>query len=148
MPKNQKIDVPDVRAALDLVVAEQPDRKDRRAANRLEPRYVEDGAPACLVAAVLHRLNFTLGLLKSLDHEAGRHGGGVVLSDSKSPIRRRFTPEAWALLAFLQKENDRRGTWEQARREAFSVDSYWMNRNPRFAYPGPWCTADNAIGEK
>lgn len=142
-----RIGVADVRSVLDAVVAEQPDHRDRRPAGDLPPRYVDDGKPGCLVAVLMHQLGVSVGMLRALDREAGRYGAGVQLLHTRLQVRRKFTPDAWALLTFLQRQNDSAATWAGARTAAFKADPYWLHANPKFAYPGPWCTPENAIAE-
>lgn len=132
-----------IRTALEAVVAEQPERVDRRASSReLAPRYVEHGAPGCLVAAVLHRMEISLGLLKQLDREQGGPGG-VLLWASEHRIRRRFTTAGWALLGALQACNDQGSTWEQARERVFQPDA-WIGRswNRSGVVGRPWLHED------
>jgi len=128
-------DVDKLREVLDSVVAQDPDHVDRRPAGKLPPRYLDCGKPACLVGVILARLGVSRGLLRELDKE------GSPLWASRHPIRKRFTPEAWALLSYLQSWNDGRRPWGLVRRDAFRADPYWTS-------PGPWCTADNAIAKE
>lgn len=132
-----------IRTALDAVVAEQPERVDRRASTgELAPRYVEHGAPGCLVAAVLYRMDISLGLLKQLDREM-KGPGGVLLWASSHAIRRRFTPAGWALLGALQACNDQGSTWQRARERVFQADA-WIGRTwKRSGVVGrPWLHED------
>lgn len=131
--------VAEVRVILDTVAAERPDHVDRRPEGGLTPRFIDHGQPACLVGVILAELGVSTGLLRALDRE------GKALDASEHPLRRRFTPEAWALLAHLQHGNDGALTWSQARVQAFRPDPYWLQVYPKRAYPGPWCTEANAI---
>lgn len=114
-----RYDVKDVHDVLDKVVADNPERVDRRAGDGLPPRYVEDGQPNCLVAELLHRMGVSIGVLKQLDREAGRFGAGIMLKMSEHAIRRRFTPAAWELLYYLQRQNDGGASWGKAYEAAF-----------------------------
>lgn len=131
--------VAEIRQILDAVAAERPDHIDRRPDNGLTPRFIDHGKPACLVGVILARLGVSTGLLRGLDRE------GQALDESRHPLRRRFTPDAWALLAYLQSANDGASTWGRVRVQAFRPDPYWLRVYPKRAYPGPWCTSDNAI---
>lgn len=135
---NGKIGVSRVRGALQEVVAEDPQRVDRRSTDNLPPRYVEHGQPNCLVAALLARMGISLGLLKQLDNEV-RGPGGILLWVSKHAIRRRFTPAAWELLAALQACNDRGNTWQRASEDVFTPGK-WIGRRwqPRNNEGRPW----------
>lgn len=134
-----RYDVDAVRAVLDQVAAEHPDKVDRRPDGGLHPRYIEHGRPACLVAVILTRLGVSKGKLRQLDQEDRRVG------ESADPLWRRFTRDARGLLHYLQSQNDGAETWSQARRAAFRIHPY-LHR--RFARPGPWCTDDNAINQE
>lgn len=126
-----------VMRALDELINEDPERVDRRAATgRLECRYVEHGRPACLAAAVLDRMGFSTGLLKTLDHEL--RDGSVLLWGSRTPIRRRFSDPAWELLSALQACNDNGQTWEQARANVMDPHT-WIGRRWHLTSVGrPW----------
>lgn len=91
---------------LDAVANDHPDRIDRRPAGDLPPRYIDHGDPACLVALVMNRLGVSIGVLRAMDRE------NVRIAHSRHPVRRRFTADAWGLLAALQWDNDRAwSTW-------------------------------------
>lgn len=131
--------VDEIRTILDTVTAERPDHIDRRPNAGLTPRFIDHGQPACLVGVILARLGVSTGLLRALDRDGAR------LDEIEHPLRRRFTPEAWALLAYLQHGNDGATSWQEVRRRAFRPDPYWLRVYPKRAWPGPWCTSDNAI---
>lgn len=109
-----RINASDVARELVALVEIEPQRVDRRPGDDLAPRYVEHGRPNCLVAAILSRLGISMGVLKQLDRESGRFGGGIILRLSEHAIRRRFTPRAWAMLDYLQRQNDHGVTWAKA----------------------------------
>jgi hypothetical protein len=138
-----KINHDRIREVLDLIAEEQGDRKDARAGRNLPPRYIEHGDPACMVAEIMYRLGISKGVIKALDQEPGNPGGGVVLSESRHPIRMRFTTTAWALLIYLQRKNDVGYTWAEARRMAYTPTSAWSAKY----YPGPWANEENVINE-
>ncbi len=103
----RKIDATAVRDILTAVVAEDPDRHDRRAATGiLTPRYAEHGCPACLVGEIMFRLGISLNVLKEM-HE-------IQLRHLRHPVMKKFTPNAWAMLVAIQWCNDRDQTWGQA----------------------------------
>lgn len=105
-------DVIDVHTHLTEVVSREPDRRDPRSTRNLGLRYIDGGRPACLVAQILADLGVSLGVLRALDAESGRGGGGVRLQHSQHPIRRRFTGDAWSLLVLLQRMNDSGEDWK------------------------------------
>ncbi len=116
--------------ALNEVVDGNPEHIDRRpATGQLVPRYVEHGRPACLVAAVMHRLGLSIGLLRQLDRGAGEPGAlsSVVPWSCEHAIRRRFTPTAWEMLAALQSVNDQAVTWRACRANVLS-ERGWLGR--------------------
>lgn len=118
----RRYDVPAVMRVLDALIAQDPGRRDRRAASgELECRYVEHGRPACLAAAVLDGLGVSMGLLKSLDREL--KDGSVQLVGSRSPIRKRFTDSAWELLSALQWCNDYGLSWAEAKERVLDPGS-------------------------
>jgi len=129
-----------VKAIVRAVAAEYPDRVDARAGRGLAPRYIEHGAPCCLVAEVLCRLGWSVDQLQQLDHEGGRRGGGIRFAESRNPMLRRIDPTARELLAHIQSQQDRRRTWDAVVAEAFQEDShgsYW-GQFPR--HRRPWVT--------
>lgn len=100
------ITVAQVKASLIAAADEHGEHIDARVERQLPPRYVEHGKPCCLVAVVLHDLGFTVPQLRQLDHEAGRHGGGVMFDQSRHPLLRRISPEARNLLSYVQRRQD------------------------------------------
>lgn len=130
------ITVEAVKAALDKVAENQAEHVDPRVQRSLEPRYLEHGHPCCLVAAAMVELGISTGLLRQLDREGGRRGGGVVLRDSNNPIRKRFDPIAWKLLCAAQEHQDRGATWQSV------VDSLLRPKRPTWSQrplePLPW----------
>lgn len=137
-----KYDVADVRESLDRVVAQYPDRVDRRSEGNLYPRYVEHGCPACLVGVILDDLGIRIGVLRDLDREKVR------LISSRHPVRKKFTPAAWELLDFLQTKNDCSYSWSRVREAAFTVKmypDYLVPSGVRREYPGIWCNDSNVL---
>jgi len=132
----------DVVRAMNEVVDERPGKVDRRPEGGLTPRFVEHGQCACLVGAMLYRLGVELRTLRNLDREDQR------IRDSVHPFWNRFDPVALALLDHLQNGNDGASPWGRVRWGAFRVDPYWIRNNPKFAYPGPWCTDENGHHEE
>jgi hypothetical protein len=129
---SRSYDVQKVSAALDQVIESNPLHTDRRASTgKLGCRYMEHGEPACLVACVMAQLGVSLGVLKMLDDE-GTAPGSVQLRGTIHPIRKRFTPSAWDLLVYLQRENDAGWEWDRCRQHAFDP----KNRSRRF--PRSW----------
>lgn len=126
----QVIDARTVRLAMDLVTYEAPDTvesPEKCPWNRLcgdwcrFPRYVRQGEPWGLVAAILTQLGFGLDVLKQLDteYEVGEvlHPG-VKIGRSRNKAIGRIDPAGIALLAFLQ-EHQRSGlTWNAITIEA------------------------------
>jgi|GEM_PF-4110564 len=107
--------VSDVRRVLASIAAEQPERRDRRAAAGLGCKYVDGGQPSCRVAEIMCRLGVTIGVLRQLDREASSPGTGITLASTKHRVRRRFTPAAWDMLAALQALNDAGRRWGMLR---------------------------------
>jgi hypothetical protein len=121
--------VSDVFRILDELVADNPERVDRRSQGLDQPplRYVENGQPNCLVAVLLHRLGVSVGVLRQLDREGGKFGGGILLWATEHAIRRRFTKPAWLLLDALQGVNDLGCTWKRCA-DAARDRGHWMAR--------------------
>jgi hypothetical protein len=46
-------------------------------------------------------------------------------------------------MAALQRQNDQGLQWGLIRWNLYRIDPYWLKANPKFAYPGPWCTLEN-----
>lgn len=119
---SSKIDVDQVRTAMNEVVFTAPGHVDRRAENTLPARYVEHGEPVCLVAKILMKLGYSIGVLKELDREYPMGEivhAGVLIGSSRHPALRKIQPEAIALLQFLQDRQDRGWTWSQIALKAF-----------------------------
>ncbi len=130
-------DLPLVIKVLNTIVASNPSRRDEPARNGQGGRYARHGRPCCLVGEVLVNLGASVGTLKELDRD------GRTIDDSPHPFWRRFDPIALQLLTALQRENDSGHSWGGTQWNLFRIDPYWKKRNPRFAYPGPWCTDEN-----
>lgn len=112
-----------VTQVLAQIVEANPDHVDPRASDGLMPRYVHRGKPNCLVATVLDRLGFSLGVLRALDEEYPtgelRHAG-VQVDKSRHPALRRIDPKARALLSYLQRQQDRGWAWGRIVRNALT----------------------------
>lgn len=122
---------------MDEVIDGDPARRDEAASNGLGGRYARHGKPCCLVGEVLVSLGASVGTLKELDRE------NETISDSRHPFWKRFDPVARDLLSSMQKSNDAGEQWGRIRWGLFRIDPYWVKANPKFAYPGPWCTDEN-----
>lgn len=124
-----KIDATAVRDILAAVVAEQPDRQDRRATTgTLSPRYAEHGCPACLVGEIMFRLGVKINVLKEMHETQLRH--------LRHPVKKKFTPLAWEMLIALQWCNDRDQTWQQA--QANVLDEAKPRWFPWWLEDRPW----------
>ncbi len=129
-PRTRKISVGQVQRALEAVAREHPDRVDRRVTDGLPARYIDRGAPNCLVALVLTRLGYSTGVLKALDHEPPVGGicqsqGGVAVAESRHPALRRIDPAARALLDWVQRHQDCGQRWGAIVRDAFKTRPRW-----------------------
>lgn len=133
MSRRSKYTVQQVREALDAVVAEDADRRDRRAAERVPggSRYVEQGQCACLASEILHRLGFSLGRLKTLDVAA--KGDPVHLSGSGLNVY--FEPLAFELMTYLQNQNDQGLAWGSVRQNALTISDFWASYR-KYRYRG------------
>jgi hypothetical protein len=113
-PGRRRVTVADVRRALGAVAALEPDRVDPRAVEGQPARYVDAERPNCLVARVLFRLGFPLGVLSALDAEhppGDLFHVGVRVADSRHRALRRLDPAARALLQYVQdRQGQRWGT--------------------------------------
>jgi hypothetical protein len=135
--KPSRITVALLREALEEIVAEQPEWVDERPALELPPRYVTHGQPACLVARVLTRMGYSIGILRALDLEF-RQGeiatAGVRIVESRHPALRRLEPQARLLLEFVQRGQDRGFTWGHIIQSAFTPSRFGrrfdMRRRP------------------
>ena len=142
----KRITVDQVIEVMDAVVDGYPDGSDVRVgrSSGLGGRYVEHGEPCCLVGVMLVRFGASVATLKDLDRE------DEDITGSSHPYWKRFDPVALDLLSFLQRRNDSGSSWEQARREAFTANSYWKQWiKPGEAlyqervFPGRWCNDMN-----
>lgn len=123
-----KITVTAVRAALEQIATAFPARVDRRAADDLPARYVDQGAANCLVAKVLENLGFSLGILKALDaeHPVGDlTAAGVRVAESRHPALRKIDPQAKLLLQWVQTRQDGGQAWGRIVADAFRTKSLW-----------------------
>lgn len=124
--KTPKIDATAVKEILAAVVAEDPDRVDRRAAtNSLSPRYAEHGCPACLVGEIMFRLGVKLTVLKEM-HE-------TPLGDLRHPVQNKFTEMAWQMMIAIQWCNDRGLAWSHVQESVIDKTSrawfpWWLER--------------------
>jgi hypothetical protein len=95
------------------------ERADDRVLRDLDARYVEHGAPCCLVAYLLLQVGVGVNTLKELDRETTRMGRGTPqLRESCHPFWDRFEPAARELLEFLQLLQDYGRTWGEVAQEA------------------------------
>jgi hypothetical protein len=128
--------VPQVLEALYAACDAAPYYEDRRA----RCSYLEDGKPTCLDAVILAQLGVSVGLLRDLDKEGAR------IDHTRHPLRRRFTPEAWELLAYLQRCNDAGQVWRRIGQEVNQVDGYWWRVKRAHALAQkPWVTEQTAV---
>lgn len=133
----RKITVALVRAVLEDIAARYPGRVDRRASDEVPARYVEADRPSCLVAVVLDRLGFSIGVLKTLDveHAVGELcTAGVRVAESRHPALRRIDPAARALLQWVQDQQDAGREWGAIVSKAFGP-SRWFARRDRDRRP-------------
>ncbi len=134
----KKITTETVTRVLAQIVEADPDHVDPRTSDGLMPRYVHRGRPNCLVATVLSRLGFSLGVLRALDEEYPtgelRHAG-VQVATSRHPALRRIDPAARALLAHLQRQQDRGWAWGRIVRDALTPARFFAGRDRR---ERPW----------
>ncbi len=122
--RRRLINVTEVRQALERVVAADPDHADRRTRNGLPARYVSRGEPNSLVARVLAELGFSVGVLRSLDHEPPTgelFEVGVAVHESRHAALKKIDPTAMALLAFVQEGQDKGEKAERILRRAFQA---------------------------
>jgi hypothetical protein len=122
------ITVADIKTALDHIVAEAPDRTDRRIEDHLNPRYLDHGQPTCLVALLLIALGYRTALLRDLDreHSVGHVAAtGVRIAESRHPALKRLDPKARTLLQFLQTRQDRGMCWDYIAEQAFKPRHLW-----------------------
>jgi hypothetical protein len=137
--------VQQVREALDAVVIENPERRDRRAAEDVPggSRYVEQGQCACLASEILHRLGFSVKRLKTLDKAAD----GDPIHLSGSDLAAYFEPLAFDLLIFLQNKNDRGWTWGRVREDALTISDFWAHYR-KYRYRGKeWLAETPALND-
>jgi hypothetical protein len=132
-----RYDMDSVTRVVDRLIDGDPARRDEAAGSGLGGRYARHGKPCCLVGEVLVALGASVGTLKELDKENEQ------ISDSRHPFWRRFDPVTREFLSAMQKKNDRGEQWGRIKWELFRIDPYWVKANPKFAYPGPWCTNEN-----
>lgn len=127
---SSKITVEAVKTALEQVVAAEPGRVDKRVQNEQPPRYVANGKPFCLVAKVLARLGFSVGVLHALDreHPLGALNSGVQIAESRHPALKKIDDRAIQLLQYAQKKQDSGLPWGFILREAFTPPSRFSFR--------------------
>lgn len=147
-----KISLDQIVATLRAVAAEFPEQRDPRSDRRLPPRYVEHGKPVCLVAVVLHRLGYSVSMIRQLDREGPSSKtastGGVHFAASRNRMLRRLDPVGRELLDEVQRQQDRGGyfTWQVVVSEALDLtdfDRRWLARNPDRVAPWKRLTATN-----
>lgn len=123
----KRIDVRAVRQALDTVARRDPYRKDRRVKDGLPARYIDQGQPNCLVAAVLVELGFPTTLLRDLDRErpvGALFSAGVDIAESNHPALKRIDPVARQLLQYCQRRQDSGYLWQYIAEEAFQGNGW------------------------
>ncbi len=138
----RRITVSVVREALRAVVAEHPGRADRRAVDGLPARYVDKDEPSCLVAKVLAKLGFSLGVLRALDqeHPVGELlQPGVKVAESRHPALRKIDPLARQLLQYIQDCQDRGDRWARIVDTALTPSAWthrrWEQRRKPWLFP-------------
>ncbi len=122
--KQKRITVAAVRTALEDIARLNPGRVDRRSDDETPARYVEWDRPACLVARVLERLGYGIGILKALDaeHAVGELClPGVRVADSRHPAISRLDDNAKALLQWVQDRQDEGRMWGRIVADAFKA---------------------------
>jgi hypothetical protein len=136
--ERKRIAVQDVRAVLEQIAAECPQRRDRRAEDGLPARYIDKGKPNCLVAIVLLRLGFRSTILRALDEEypVGElfHAGARV-QESRHPALKKIAPSARALLQYVQDAQDNGLPWGTIIKSAFSTNPFLLPRFNRARKP-------------
>lgn len=134
--RSRRITVAAVREVLRDLATEFPGRADRRAADGLPARYIDRGQPCCLVALVLTRLGYSVGVLRALDaeHGTGNVIAGVQIGESRHPALRKVDPLARRLLQHIQYMQDRGCAWDKIISEAFTP-SRWFPRQDRERKP-------------
>lgn len=141
--KPKRVTVPIVRAALEEVAWRYPFRVDIRALAEVPARYVDHGTPACLVAHILERLGYSVGILSALDaeHPVGDFfHTGVRIEEARHPALRRIDDNARALLAWVQAQQDRGRRWGAIVRDAFRAKRLWVRaRRDREQRPWLYC---------
>jgi hypothetical protein len=127
----RRITVPAVRAVLEEVVAQYPNRIDRRAIDDLPARYIDRGQPNCLVALVLTRLGFSPGVLRALDQEhptGSLVDAGAKVAESRHPALRKLHTDARLLLQYVQDHQDRGEQWSRIVVDAFKPRTWFTRR--------------------
>ncbi|MEV0297086.1 hypothetical protein [Nocardia sp. NPDC050710] len=81
-----RVDVEDVRAAAERVLAVGFRDRDAHLANGHPPRYVVGGTPSCLAAVVMAELGVSVQALRRLDRAEAKTP--IELSDSRDPLLR------------------------------------------------------------
>lgn len=139
------ITVDDVEPVLKAIASADPDHVDRRAGEDLPARYVEHGKPSCLVARVLVKLGFSLGVLRQLDteHPIGwLFDVGVPIAESRHPALKRIDPLAMQLLKHVQDQQDKGLRWGVIVVDALHVRKDWFFGDRRERERKPWLFRD------
>lgn len=141
----RRIDVEQVRAALEEIAAQEPDQRDPRVQDELPNRYLDRGRANCFVARVLLRLGYQTSILKALDDEY-RIGqpfhAGARIGESRHPALAKLTPTARRLLQYVQDAQDSGQAWGRIVRDAFTAERWLLRRWVRERKP--WLFPDTA----
>lgn len=146
--ERRRIGVEDVRTVLNQIANEFPSRRDRRAEDGLPARYIDRGQPNCLVAMVLTRLGFSMGVLKALDQEypvGELFHPGVRVVESRHAALKKIAPSARALLQYVQDAQDAGQPWGKIIRDAFSTNPFLLPRIRRERKPWLYPELDCAV---
>jgi hypothetical protein len=133
-----RVSVDRVREAAERIVADDPDHVDPTTEKGIRPRYFANGKPNCLVGKILSALGFEDETLQQLDDEFPLGEiltPGIRITESRNQALARVTPQALALLGFLQDGQDDGIPWAVRLRAAFTKPALiparlWETRRP------------------
>lgn len=138
--RRHRITAAEVRTALEDVADTDPRHIDQPAGAGLPARYIANGRPDCLVARVLVRLGFSVGVLRALDEEypvGELCAPGVHLAESRHPALRKLDPLALRLLDYVQNQSERGVPWGRIVARTFAttmrVPIVWKRNRPWLA---------------